>query len=177
MAASRPSQPRSTLLAQQAVANHVVYTADLRRPTELGAQQRDDLARWVSNRLNHRWRRPTCQPSGYSYMGGRLAATPDGPAGLFMYDDPKGVRLTVFVLPLSAAASMPIQQVDSLQRRWLRLDRQECRLHGRGQAAARGSAPYRRDGAPATERRNVSTKQPIAIADPDQRAPNGSGAR
>jgi anti-sigma factor RsiW len=45
-------------------------------------------------------------------MGGRLAATPDGPAGLFMYDDPQGVRLTVFVLPLSEAATMPIQHVD-----------------------------------------------------------------
>jgi anti-sigma factor RsiW len=101
-----------TLLAQQAVANHVVYTADRRRPTELGAQQRDDLARWVSNRLNHQVAPPDLSADGYSYMGGRLAATQDGPAGLFMYDDPQGVRLTVFVLPLDAAASMPIQHVD-----------------------------------------------------------------
>ena len=88
-------------MAQQAVANHVVYTADLRRPTELGAQQRDDLARWVSNRLNHQVAPPDLSADGYSYMGGRLAATPDGPAGMFMYDGPKGVRLTVFVLPLA----------------------------------------------------------------------------
>jgi anti-sigma factor RsiW len=45
-------------------------------------------------------------------MGGRLAATSDGPAGLFMYDGPQGARVTVFVLPLNAEASMPIQQVD-----------------------------------------------------------------
>lgn len=101
-----------TVLTQQAVANHVVYTADRRRPTELGAQQRDDLARWVSNRLNHQVAPPDLTADGYSYMGGRLAATPDGPAGLFMYDDPQGVRLTVFVLPLNAAATMPIQHVD-----------------------------------------------------------------
>ncbi len=101
-----------TLLAQQAVANHVVYTADRRRPTELGAQQRDDLARWVSNRLNHQVAPPDLSADGYSYMGGRLAATPDGPAGLFMYDDPQGVRLTVFVLPLNSARSVPIQHVD-----------------------------------------------------------------
>ena len=107
-----PPEATITLLAQQAVANHVVYTADRRRPTELGAQQRDDLARWVSNRLNHQVAPPDLSTDGYSYMGGRLAATPDGPAGLFMYDDPQGVRLTVFVLPLSAAASMPIQHVD-----------------------------------------------------------------
>ena len=107
-----PPEATITLLAEQAVANHVVYTADRRRPTELGAQQRDDLARWVSNRLNHQVAPPDLSTDGYSYIGGRLAATPDGPAGLFMYDDPQGVRLTVFVLPLNAAASMPIQHVD-----------------------------------------------------------------
>ncbi len=107
-----PQAAAITLMAQQAVANHVVYTADRRRPTELGAQQRDDLARWVSTRLNHQVAPPDLSADGYSYMGGRLAATSDGPAGLFMYDGPQGVRVTVFVLPLNAAASMPIQQVD-----------------------------------------------------------------
>jgi anti-sigma factor RsiW len=101
-----------TLLAQQAVANHVVYTADLRRPTELGALQRDDLSRWVSNRLNHQVAPPDLSADGFSYMGGRLAATPDGPAGLFMYDGPQGVRLTVFVLPMHTAPSLPIQHID-----------------------------------------------------------------
>jgi anti-sigma factor RsiW len=101
-----------TLLAQQAVANHMVYTADLRRPTELGAQQRDDLTRWVSNRLNHQVAPPDLSADGFSYMGGRLAATPDGPAGLFMYDGPQGVRLTVFVLPLHSAPTLPIQHID-----------------------------------------------------------------
>jgi anti-sigma factor RsiW len=107
-----PGTAAITLLAQQAVANHVVYTADRRRPTELGAQQRDDLARWVSNRLNHPVEPPDLSADGFSYMGGRLAATPDGPAGLFMYDGPQSVRLTVFVLPLKRAGEVPIQHVD-----------------------------------------------------------------
>jgi anti-sigma factor RsiW len=101
-----------TMLAQEAVANHIVYTADKRRPTELGAEQRDDLARWVSNRLNHQVAPPDLSADGFHYMGGRLAATPDGPAGLFMYDDAQGLRLTVFVLPMSLAESRPIQHVD-----------------------------------------------------------------
>ncbi len=108
----QPPEAAFTLMAQQAVANHIVYTADLRRPTELGAQQRDDLARWVSNRLNHPVAPPDLSAESFSYMGGRLAATPDGPAGLFMYDGPQGVRLTVFVLPLHAAPSQPIQHID-----------------------------------------------------------------
>ena len=106
------SEATMTLLAQQAVANHIVYTADKRRPTELGAQQRDDLARWVSNRLDRSVEPPDLSANGFSYMGGRLAATPDGPAGLFMYAGPDGVRLTVFVLPLHAAPEAPIQHID-----------------------------------------------------------------
>lgn len=102
-----------SLLSEQAVANHMVYTADRRRPTELGADQRDDLARWVSNRLNHKVAPPDLAADGYTYIGGRLAATPDGPAGLFMYDDKQGVRLTVFVLPLSGAENSPMQHVES----------------------------------------------------------------
>lgn len=104
-----------SLLSEQAVANHMVYTADKRRPTELGADQRDDLARWVSNRLNHKVTPPDLAADGYSYIGGRLAATPDGPAGMFMYDDKQGVRLTVFVLPLNGAEASPMQHVESAQ--------------------------------------------------------------
>ena len=49
-----PAETDVAALMREAVANHVVYTADRRRPTELGEDQRDDLARWVSNRLNHK---------------------------------------------------------------------------------------------------------------------------
>jgi len=94
-----------TLLAEEAIANHVVYAADRRRPTELGAEQREDLARWVSNRLKHTVAPPDMGPTGFHYMGGRLAATPQGPAGLFMYQDEGGKRLSVFVLPMPGMAS------------------------------------------------------------------------
>ena len=100
------------LLAQAAAANHTVYAADRRRPTELGADQRDDLVRWVSNRLNHHVAAPDLEADGFKYMGGRLAATEDGPAGLFMYVNARGVRVTVFVLPLSSAAAAPMRNVD-----------------------------------------------------------------
>ena len=38
------------------------------------------------NRLNHQVTPPDLSADGYTYIGGRLAATPDGPAGMFMYD-------------------------------------------------------------------------------------------
>lgn len=100
------------LLAEAAAANHTVYAADRRRPTELGADQRDDLVRWVSNRLNHKVAAPDLAADGFAYMGGRLAATEDGPAGLFMYTDAQGVRVTVFVLPLGSATAEPMRKVE-----------------------------------------------------------------
>jgi anti-sigma factor RsiW len=100
------------LLAREAIANHVVYTADRKRPTELGAEQRDDLARWVSNRLGRPVAPPDMSSAGFRYMGGRLAATPQGPAGQFMYQNAEGARLTVFVLPMRDAPDTPTRAVD-----------------------------------------------------------------
>lgn len=107
-----PPASNLTLLAQEAIANHVVYTADRRRPTELGADQREDLARWVSNRLNRPVAPPDLTDAGFKYIGGRLAATPRGPAGLFMYQNADGVRLTVFVLPMGSAGNRQPEYVD-----------------------------------------------------------------
>ncbi len=101
-----------TMLAREAIANHVVYAADRKRPTELGAEQRDDLARWVSNRLGHAVAPPDMSSAGFRYMGGRLAATPQGPAGQFMYQNATGARLTVFVLPMRDATDTPTRTVD-----------------------------------------------------------------
>lgn len=98
-------------LVREAVANHVVYTADRRRPTELGADQREDLARWVSNRLNTPVSPPDLSDYGYRFMGGRLAATPHGPAGMFMYQNDANIRLTVFVRPVGASSNEPLEVV------------------------------------------------------------------
>ena len=100
-----------TLLTNEAFANHAVFTADRRRPTELGAEQREDLARWVSNRINHPVAPPDLSVAGYKYLGGRLAATPHGPAGMFMYQNEAGVRLTVFVRPVATPDSLPLESV------------------------------------------------------------------
>ncbi len=100
-----------TLLTEEAFANHVVFTADRRRPTELGAEQREDLARWVSNRINRPVTPPDLTVAGYKYLGGRLAATPHGPAGMFMYQNDQGVRLTVFVRPVETNTSLPQEMV------------------------------------------------------------------
>ena len=106
-----PPSTTITLLTEEAFANHAVFAADRRRPTELGAEQRDDLSKWVSNRINHQVAPPDLSVAGYRFIGGRLAATPRGPAGMFMYQNEQGVRLTVFVRPVATPNSLPLETV------------------------------------------------------------------
>jgi anti-sigma factor RsiW len=106
-----PAASTITLLTEEAFANHAVFTADRRRPTELGAEQREDLAKWVSNRINRPVAPPDLSVAGYKYLGGRLAATPHGPAGMFMYQNEQGVRLTVFVRPVATQGSLPFETI------------------------------------------------------------------
>lgn len=108
-----PKPSSMAMLLQEAVANHIVYTADRRRPTELGPDQRDDLARWVSNRMNRQVAPPDLSSAGYKYLGGRLAATNSGPAGMFMYQNEHNIRLTIFVRPVGIDGNAPIEHVGS----------------------------------------------------------------
>jgi anti-sigma factor RsiW len=99
-------------LEHEAVANHLVYAADRRRPIELGAAQRDDLAQWVSSRLNHPVAPPDLTALGYRFMGGRLVATMQGAAALFLYDNERGARLSIFVRPMQNSEAVPIVVLD-----------------------------------------------------------------
>ena len=110
--ATPPLSTGIAMLAEEAVASHLVYSADRRRPVELWAAQRDDLAKWVSNRLNRPIAPPDLSSNGYHLMGGRLVATAHGPAALFMYDNQNGNRLSIFVRPMNRNRTTPITQVE-----------------------------------------------------------------
>lgn len=99
-------------LEHEAVANHLVYAADNRRPIELGPAQRDDLAQWVSSRLKHPIAPPDLGGLGYRFMGGRLVATGHGAAALFLYDNDRGARLSIFVRPMRTGETTPILVLD-----------------------------------------------------------------
>lgn len=97
-------------LAQEASANYAVYAPDRLRPVELAASNSDELARWFSARLDRRVGVPDLSASGYRLMGGRLVATPHGPAGLLMYDDPRGTRLVMLMRPMAQPGDAPMRE-------------------------------------------------------------------
>lgn len=92
-----------SLLQQQALASHAVYTLDPRHPIEVGAAESDHLAQWLSNRLHRSVTPPDLSGLGYRLLGGRLLATEHGnAAALFAYQDSTGNRLSVLLRPMAS---------------------------------------------------------------------------
>lgn len=84
-------------LAHQAAIAHVVYSPDVKRPVEIGAEQEDQLIKWLSKRLGADIRPPKLGALGFELIGGRLLPGASGPVAQFMYHDQTGQRLTVYV--------------------------------------------------------------------------------
>lgn len=99
-------------VAREAAMSYAVYAADKRRPVEVWATQKDDLTRWLSSRLNRPVSPPDLSSLQYQLLGGRLVATSHGPAALFIYENPRGVRLAIYVRPMSIEETTPIQATD-----------------------------------------------------------------
>lgn len=84
-------------LPHQAAVAHVVYSPDVRRPVEIGADQEDQLVAWLSKRLGTPLKPPKLGGLGYELIGGRLLPGASGPVAQFMYHDVTGKRLTLYV--------------------------------------------------------------------------------
>jgi len=84
-------------LAHQAAIAHVVYSPDVRRPVEIGADQEVQLVNWLSKRTGVPMRPPKLGTVGYQLVGGRLLPGQSGPVAQFMYEDASGQRLTLYV--------------------------------------------------------------------------------
>ena len=83
--------------AHQAAIAHVVYSPDVRHPVEVGADQEAHLVTWLSKRLGTPIHPPRLAKLGYELVGGRLLPGQSGPVAQFMYHDPGGQRLTLYV--------------------------------------------------------------------------------
>lgn len=96
-----------TGFARRAAVAHVVYSPEVRRPVEVGADQEQQLVAWLSKRLGTPIKPPSLQSIGFDLIGGRLLPGDSGPVAQFMYHDRIGQRLTLYVtreVPLPAGA-------------------------------------------------------------------------
>jgi anti-sigma factor RsiW len=89
--------PDAPSWARRAAVAHAVYSPEVRHPVEVGADQEAHLVAWLSKRLGADLRIPQLNALGYSLVGGRLLPGEQAPAAQFMYQDPRGQRLTLYV--------------------------------------------------------------------------------
>jgi anti-sigma factor RsiW len=91
MAPGKPSFYRQAALA------HSVYSPEVRHPVEVGADQQDHLVKWLSKRLGAPLNVPNLAGQGYQLVGGRLLPAATGAGAQFMFEDAKGIRLTLYI--------------------------------------------------------------------------------
>lgn len=95
-----------------ALAAHRVYVADVKHPIEVGADQRAHLQTWLSKRVGRELTAPDLSVAGYELLGGRLLSASSGPAAMFMYENSKGARMTVYVRSSSDREEAPVKLIN-----------------------------------------------------------------
>jgi anti-sigma factor RsiW len=108
--AMEPPRAGIASLAREASQNYVVYAPDRNRPVELGADARQALISWGSERLARPVGIPDLGKAGFAFLGGRLVATPHGPAVLAMYSGSEGTRLAILVRDMEIDQNAPMAE-------------------------------------------------------------------
>lgn len=91
--------------AQQATVAHAVFQPEQRHPVEVGAAQQEHLVQWLSKRLGRPLKLPVLTPQGFELVGGRLLPGDSGARAQFMYQNPAGERITLYLGTLDGAAA------------------------------------------------------------------------
>ncbi len=99
VAAAMPSAGAESLdgFARRAAIAHAVYSPEVRRPVEVGAEQEQALVTWLTRRIGSPVKAPALGALGYELIGGRLLPGEDGPVAQFMYGATDRPRLTLYV--------------------------------------------------------------------------------
>jgi anti-sigma factor RsiW len=91
------SASKEESFARQSAIAYVTYAPMVTRPVEVGADQEQELVKWLSSRLGTDLHAPILTRAGFSLMGGRLLPGEEGPVAQFMYHDANGERITLNV--------------------------------------------------------------------------------
>ena len=86
-----------TAFVQRAMNAYLVYAYDESRPVEIGVNDETDFRNWLSKRVGQDLRTPDLSGAGFELIGGRLVNDQGAPAALFMYEDDKSQRVTLYV--------------------------------------------------------------------------------
>lgn len=90
-------QPFLQTFAEEAAQAHAFYTTDSKLRVEMGAEDRNALDSWLSERLGRAVFGPDLSANGYRLIGGRSLPTATGAGAQYMYENEQNRRLTLFV--------------------------------------------------------------------------------
>lgn len=76
---------------------HAVYAPEKRHPVEVAATEQQHLVQWLSKRLDRPLKVPDLTTMGYTLVGGRLLPGESGARAQFMFEDPTGERVTLYI--------------------------------------------------------------------------------
>lgn len=85
------------VFAHDAAVAHAVFSPEKRHPVEVAASEQQHLVQWLSKRLDRPLKVPDLSTRGYALVGGRLLPGEDGARAQFMFEDPAGERITLYI--------------------------------------------------------------------------------
>ena len=112
-------QMRSTqtfTFVHEASLAHAVFSPEVRHPVEVPAAQQEHLVQWLSKRLGKPLKVPVLSAQAYELVGGRLLPGDGGARAQFMFQNPEGTRVTLYLgaldnkIAASGAAPKPGSQ-------------------------------------------------------------------
>jgi anti-sigma factor RsiW len=101
-----PARSAQAFVHQASLA-HAVYSPELRHPVEVPAAQQEHLVQWLSKRLGKPLKVPVLAAQGYELVGGRLLPGEGGARAQFMFQNPSGDRITLYLGALEGSESAP----------------------------------------------------------------------
>jgi anti-sigma factor RsiW len=97
--AMRDGAGRPGTMTADAVAAFRTFVVESVHPVEVRADQEAHLVQWLSRRLGKPVLAPDLSGGGFRLIGGRLLPAGARVAAMFMYDDDRGTRLTLYSRP------------------------------------------------------------------------------
>lgn len=96
--------PVSREFVHAASVAHAVYAPEKRHPVEVAAAEQQHLVQWLSKRLDRPLKVPDLSTEGYTLVGGRLLPGDAGARAQFMFENPAGERVTLYIGALADSA-------------------------------------------------------------------------
>ncbi|HMS26031.1 MAG TPA: anti-sigma factor [Burkholderiaceae bacterium] len=100
---------------KQASLAYGIYTPEMRHPVEVSAAEQAHLVQWLSKRLDKPLKVPNITALGFELVGGRLLPGEAGARAQFMYQDAKGLRITLYMGALEKPSNKLQQNETSFQ--------------------------------------------------------------